>query len=58
MNMIKDRLDAVVAQTLQKYKEDELNLDTTMDRLHEITRRRNLAYMSDFFKNQKTLQNN
>lgn len=54
----RDRLDTVIIQTLQKYKENDISLDTTMDRLHEITRRRNLAYMTEFFKNQKTLQNN
>lgn len=54
----RDRLDTVIIQTLQKYKENDISLDTTMDRLHEITRRRNLTYMSEFFKNQKTLQNN
>lgn len=54
----RDRLDTVIIQTLQKYKENDISLDTTMDRLHEITRRRNLTYMAEFFKNQKTLQNN
>lgn len=54
----RDRLDTVIIQTLQKYKENDISLDTTMDRLHEITRRRNLTYMAEFFKNQKILQNN
>jgi len=58
MDKIRDRLLQITIDTLNKFKQDEIDQESAMRTLNDIIRRRNDNHLSEYIKNQQKLQVN
>ena len=58
MSEIRDRLQQITINTLNKFKQDEIDEESAMRTINDIIRRRKDNHLSEYIKNQQKLQVN